>query len=198
MTTAAPEPMFRRTGASDFPMHLKMLVSGPPKSGKTTLLGSIPNIIVADTEPHANNLQSIAHLDVPYKTIRSTTDLAQLHMVLRDDSLRAQAAQALGLPKIEAVAIDTLDTLQGLMKKERMVETRGQFLRDDWSWLKEEMTKLIEAYTALPMHVIFTVHLKTKELGKGDNAYTVIMPGLEGSISDAIAGMVGYSLLSFR
>lgn len=164
----------------------------------TTLLGTVPNIVVADTEPHANNLQSIAHKNVPYVTIQGSDDLQRLLFVLRDGSFREKAAAQLGMPKIEAVAVDTLDTLQMVMKKERMRATGKDFLRDDWGWIKEEMTSILQAFTALPMHVFFTVHTKTKEIGKGDDVRTIILPGLEGSIAESIAGMVGYSVLSFR
>ena len=188
-----------RTGSGDFPLHLKALISGPPKSGKTTLLGTVPNIVIADTEPHANNLMSLAHLNVPYKTINSTTDLKDLHMILANESLRKQAAEALGIPDIEAVAIDTLDTLQGLMKRERLAENRAtQFLRDDWGWLKTEMENILQSFLALPMHVFLVVHTKTKDVGTEKNPRSVILPGLEGAISESVAGMVGYSLLSFR
>ena len=71
--------------------------------GYTTLLGTVPNIVIADTEPHANNLQSLAHLDIPFKAVHGTDDLRQLALVLGKDSLRAQAAQGLGLPEIGAV-----------------------------------------------------------------------------------------------
>lgn len=189
----------KRTGGVDFPDKLKALVAGPPKSGKTTLLGTVPGIIIADTEPKANNLASLAHLDVPYVTIESTADLHELHMVLNNDSLRQQAAASVGIPSINAVAIDTMDTLQKIMKRERMESERtSKFVRDDWAWLKEEMTKIIEAFTALPLHVIFTVHLKTQDIGTEDHPQTKILPGLEGAIATDIAGMVGYSLRSFR
>jgi len=190
--------LFKRTGSDDFPSYLKMMISGPPKSGKTSLLGTVPGIVIADTEPHANNLQSIAHKNVPYVTVQSSDDLQRLLFVLRDESFREKAAGQLGMPKIEAVAVDTLDTLQAIMKKERMRSTGKDFLRDDWGWIKEEMTSVLQAFTALPMHVFFTVHTKTKEIGKGDDVRTIILPGLEGSIAESIAGMVGYSVLSFR
>lgn len=191
--------MIKRTGSADFPDKLKALVSGPPKSGKTSLIGTIPNIIVADTEPHANNLASLAHLDVPYVTINKLADLRELQMVLASDGLRQEAAKAAGMDRIDAVAIDTLDTLQKIMKRERLAEQRQtKFLRDDWGWLKEEMTKIIEGFTALPLHVVFTVHLKTKEIGTEDAPQTKVLPGLEGAIADEVAGMVGYSFLSFR
>lgn len=191
--------MIKRTGGADFPDKLKALVSGPPKSGKTTLLGTVPNIIVADTEPQANNLASLAHLDIPYVTVFGTADLRELAMVLGNDSLRAQAAADAGMPSIDAVAIDTLDSLQKIMKRERMEEQRTtKFLRDDWSWLKDEMIKIIEAFTSLPLHVIFCVHLKTQDVGTENNPQSKILPGLEGSVASEIAGMVGYSLRSFR
>lgn len=197
--TAAPPAMFSKTGAADFPNHLKCMISGPPKSGKTRFLGTVPNLLVLDTEPHANNLQSLAGLDVPYKTITSTNDLRQAQFILSQDQFRQQAAQGLGIPDIEAVAIDTLDTLQGIMKRERMAaEKSKKFLRDDWSWLKEELTSIIEAFTSLPLHVFFIVHTKTKEVGTEANPKTIYLPGLEGSVAEAIAGMVGYSFLSFR
>lgn len=190
---------FKRTGSADFPDHLKVMISGPPKSGKTSLLGTVPNIVIADTEPFANNLQSIAHKNIPYITVTGLNDLKDLLIVLRDPTLRAKAAESLGMPKIEAVGIDTLDTLQQIMKAERLKETRQtQFLRDDWGWLKEEMTAVLRAFTALPLHVFFTVHIKTSEVGRGDDARMQVLPGLQGAIAEDIAGMVGYSLLAFR
>jgi hypothetical protein len=160
----------------------------------------VPGIVIADTEPFANNLQSIAHKNLPYTTINSSEDLQRLLFVLRDDTLRANAAEQLGIEKIEAVAIDTVDTLQQILKTERLKETRQtQFLRDDWAWLKDQMENIIRAFTALPLHVFFIVHTKTQEVGKGgDDSRTVVLPSLQGSIAESIAGMVGYSLLSFR
>lgn len=191
--------MFSRTGSADFPSFLKCMITGPPKSGKTTLLGTVPNILILDTEPHANNLQSVAHLDIPFKAITATDDLRQAQFVLSQEAYRKQAAQQLGLPDIEAVGIDTLDTLQAIMKKERMRDQRSsQFLRDDWGWLKEEMTSVLSSFLALPMHVFFIVHTKTKDIGSEANPQTIVLPGLEGAIAEQIAGMVGYSLLSFR
>src|SRR4051812_8207226 len=128
------QELFKRTGEDTFNKWLKVLVTGPPKSGKTSLLGTVPNILILDTEPHANNLESVRELNLPYATITSTDDLRMAASILASDTLRKQLAQTrYNLPDIEAVGIDTLDTLQKIMKAERMREQRkSSFERDDW------------------------------------------------------------------
>lgn len=191
--------LFQRTGAADFPLWLNCLVSGPPKSGKTTLLSTVPNLIILDTEPEANNMESVAHLNQPFVTITNTDDLRRVLTMLGDPALRKQVAAGYGWDEVGGVAIDTLDTLQKILKAERIRDMhRREFQRDDWGWLKTEMEQIVQAFNKLPMHTFFTVHLKSKEIGKGENAYQQVAVGLEGAISESIAGMVGYSMLSFR
>jgi hypothetical protein len=184
---------FKRTGDADYPRHLKVLLQGPPKSGKTTFLTTAPNVVVAAVEA---GLMSIAHLDVPYVDVDRTDKLQSLQLVLGDDALRAQAAQHLGLPDIETVAIDTLDAWQEVLKKEILKENkRTAFQRDDWGTLKERMAVVLKAFVALPVNVIFTVHTTTTQ---DEESKMIYAPGLQGSIKDEIAGYVDFSLLSFR
>lgn len=199
MTVMNPD-LFERTGDADFSPYIKALIAGDPKSGKTNLLGTVPGIFICDTEPDANNMETVRHLDLPVATIRKTQDLKDVAITLGNDTLRKQLAQQrYGMDDITAVGIDTMDTLQKIMKRERMVSERSRtFERDDWGWLKTEMEQVIQTFTALPMHVFFTVHLKTSELGSGQDRWSKVEPGLEGAIAATIAGMVGYSLLTFR
>jgi hypothetical protein len=184
---------FKRTGDADYPRHLKVLLQGPPKSGKTTFISTAPNVVVAAAEA---GLMSIAHLNVPYIEVDGTDKLQTLHLILSDDSLRVAQAQKLGLPDIETVAIDTLDAWQELLKKEILKENRRtSFQRDDWGTLKERMTTILKAFVALPVNVIFTVHTTTTQ---DDEQKLVYAPHLQGSIKDDIAGLVDFSLLSFR
>lgn len=186
------------TGSADLPRHLKILLTGSPKSGKTSFIGTIPNILVADTEQHANNLQSIAHKNVPFVAVNSSDDLRDLLMTLRDPIQRQKAEEELGRP-IEAVAIDTLDSFQEILKRERLKETRQtSFKRDDWSWLLETMTTIVQSFCSLPMHVVFAVHSKIQSLGSDDDPRSIVLPALNGQMSERIAGMVGYSLGTFR
>lgn len=183
---------FKRTGDSDYPQWLKIVVQGAPKSGKTTFLSTFPNVLIADLEHAQGGLMSIAHKNVPYVEIDSSERLRTLRMILSDDTMRAKAAAQMGMEKIETVAIDTTDELQRLLKKERMEKTRSSdFKRDDWGWLLEEMRGVINAFVALPLHVVFTVHTKIQQV---DEDHSINAPALQGAIADELPGMVAFAL----
>lgn len=186
----------KRTGDEDYPKFIKGLITGQPKSGKTTILSTMPNVIIADVESDQAGLQSIAHLDIPYVKIDGRHKIDTLLTILGDDQLRAKAAKDLGLDKIESVGLDTLDALQDMLKKERLKSERRQTMqRDDWGWLLEEMMEIVRAFVSLPLHVMFTVH--TKQI-QDDEGRVIWVPGLQGAIQDKIAGEVGYSLFTQR
>lgn len=183
----------KRTGDADYPRHLKVLVQGPPKSGKTMFISTAPNVVVAACEA---GLATIAHLDIPYVSVDSTEKLQNLEMILRDDTLRDHAAKQQGMPKIETVAIDTLDAWQEVLKREILAENRRtQMQQADWGTLKERMSTIMKRFVSLPVNVIFTVHTSTTQ---DDEQRLIYAPALQGSIKDEIAGYVDYSLLSFR
>lgn len=185
--------LIQKTGGPNYPKHIKALIMGPPKSGKTSTLSTFPNIVIADVEA---GLMSIAHKNTPYVEVDDSQKLQQLLMILGNDALRKQAAASLDLPDIESVGIDTLDALQELLKKERMrSEKRTTFQRDDWGWLLEQMTEIIRGFINLPLHVAFTVHTTTTF---DDESRMIYAPGLQGAIQDRIAGMVGFSMFSQR
>lgn len=183
----------RRTGDADYPRYLKVLLQGPPKAGKTTFLSTAPNIVIAACEA---GLMSIAHKDVPYVEVDGTDKLQTLQLILSDEDLRATAARNLGLPKIETVAIDTLDAYQEMLKKEILKENRRTSMEQrDWGTLKERMAAILKAFVALPVNVIFTVHTSTTQ---DDESRLIYAPALQGAIKDEIAGYVDFSLLAFR
>lgn len=185
--------MIKRTGDADYPRYLKCLVMGPPKSGKTTFVSTAPNPVVCAAEA---GLMSVAHLNLPYVTVNGTPDLETLLQILKDDTLRARAAQKIGVPKIETVAIDTLDAYQEILKKEILKENRRTEMQQaDWGKLKERMSQILKAYVSLPLNVIFTVHTTVTQ---DEESRQIYAPGLQGSIKDELAGYVDFSLLSFR
>jgi hypothetical protein len=117
-------------------------------------------------------------------------------MVLRDDALRAKAAQKVGLPSIDTIAIDTLDNWQDILKKEILAENRQtQMQQKDWGTLKERMAAILKKFVTLPINVIFTVHTTTTQ---DEESRLIYMPALQGGIKDDVAGYVDYSLLAYR
>jgi len=183
---------FKRTGDADYPRLIKAVVQGAPKSGKTTFLSTFPNIVIADVEHEQGGLMSIAHKNVPYVEIDSSQTLRTLKTILGDDTLRAKAANQLGMDKIESVALDTLDEYQRVLKAERMAKTnQREFKRDDWGWLLEEMRAIINGFVALPLNVVFTVHTKMQVI---DEDTSIMVPALQGAIGDELPGMVGFAL----
>jgi len=193
VTATTPAFEVRRTGAADYPRHIKALLLGAPKSGKTTAAATFPNAIFADCEA---GLMSIAHRDVPYVSVDESSKLDTLLFMLGDDALRASAAERLGMPAVETLVIDTLDAFQELLKRERLAaERRTLFDKQDWGWLKDTLTGYIRRAVALPMHVVLTCHIKTT---KDDTDRIIAQPSLQGGISEEVAGMVGFALLAER
>jgi hypothetical protein len=159
----------------------------------TSFIATAPNVVIAAAEA---GLMSIAHLNIPYVEVNDTEKLSTLRIILADEGMRRKAAKELGLPKIETVAIDTLDAWQEIMKRELLSELKVKELQGmQWSILKERMAAILKAFIALPMNIIFTVHTTTNQDDEGKLIYT---PNLQGAIKESIAGMVDFSLLAFR
>lgn len=185
--------LFKRTGDGNYPRSLKIMVMGPPKSGKTSFIATAPNVVIASCEA---GLMSVAHLNIPYVDIEEASHLETLFLVLKDDALRKKAAEQLGLPDIETVAIDTLDAYQEILKKQILKEARRTEMQQaDWGKLKERMAAILKAFCALPLNVIFTVHT---DVTQDENSKQIYAPLLQGSIKNEVAGYVDFSLMSGR
>lgn len=184
---------FKKTGDADYPRYLKVMVMGPPKSGKTTFVSTAPNVVVAACEA---GLMSIAHKNIGYVDIDEYAKIDTLYTLLKDESLRKKVAAQLGLPQVETVAIDTLDAFQETVKKEILREARRTEMQQaDWGKLKERMASILKAFCTLPMNVIFTVH---SDVTQDEESRQIYAPMLQGSIKNDVAGYVDFSLMSKR
>jgi AAA domain len=188
------EPLtLKRTGAADFPRHIKALVMGPPKTGKTHFAATFPNPLFADIQGDAG-LMTIAHKDLPYVDIESTSALKTLLMVLGDDTMRGMAADKLGVDTIDTLVLDTVDALQEMAKREILASSkRTQMEQKDWGQLLEQLQNILRAAVALDMHVVLTCHTKTTQ---DDEQRIYTAPGLQGAIAEQIAGYVGFSMMT--
>lgn len=185
---------FKKTGDEDYPRFLKILVQGPPKGGKTTFASTAPNPVFL-AMPDAG-LMSIAHKNVAYREIEDVQELHMIHTMLTDPSMRAKLARSQGMPEVETIVIDTLDSLQEMLKKSILKSNRATEMRQaDWGKLKEQLSAIVKMYVALPLNVIFTVHTTTMQ---DDEQRLIQVPALQGAIKDEIAAWVDYSLLAER
>lgn len=178
----------RRTGASDYGKYIKALVFGQPGAGKTLISSTFPNPLYASAE---GGLMSIADRDIPYVDIRSSEDLLAIkNSVDQDPDIRAEI---LGFP-VDTIVIDTIDEIQKILIAERLKATRNSAMQlQDWGWLSEQMRAMVRGFRNVPIHVVFTCHLK--EVTDGESGRVSYKPGLQGGISDDIAGYVDLSLL---
>jgi hypothetical protein len=178
----------RRTGASDYGQFTKVLVAGSPGAGKTLLSSTWPNAFYASAE---GGLMSIADRGIPYTDVRTISDLLMIKTVL--DNKREVVEETLGFP-VDTVVVDTIDEVQRILVRERLEEIGKDTLAfQDWNFIAEQMAAIVRGFRNLPMHVIFTCHLK--EVTDNDTGRTSYKPQIQGSYGDQISANVDLALL---
>ena len=143
---------------------VKVLVYGAAGSGKTTLVQTLPNVIVLSAE---GGLLSIQDADLPYIEIASMDDLREAFDWCRD-SKEAAGFQSVALDSISEVA-------EVVLSHELKMSKDG---RAAYGEMNSTMTELIRAFRDLPgKHVYMSAKLEksTDEMGK--MLYNPGMPG---------------------
>jgi hypothetical protein len=178
----------KRTGASEYGRWIKALIVGEPGAGKTLISSTWPNVLYASAE---GGLMSVADRGLPYQEIDSADSLLSLRMALDNDP--ATRERILGFP-VDTVIIDTIDEVQRILIKEQIAETKKESMQlQDWGKVGEQMQSLIRGFRNLDMHVVFTCHIK--ETSDAESGKLYFKPGMQGAISDQIAGLVDLAVL---
>lgn len=178
----------RHTGASDYGQVTKALIAGNPGAGKTLISSTWPSPIYASAE---GGLMSIASRNIPYTDIHSMSDLLSLKTAL--DQPADRIADLFGFP-IETVVVDTIDEIQRILIRERLEETKRDALAlQDWNFISEQMQAVVRGFRRLPLHVVFTCHLK--EVTDSDTGRVSYKPQIQGGFADQIAANVDFALL---
>lgn len=174
--------------ASEKSRSIKMLVAGPPGSGKTRTASTWPNVLYADAE---GRLLSIRDRDVRKVSITSMGDLEELKAAL--DQRPETRAEILGGP-VDTVVIDTVDEVARIVIKERLRAERHETMQmADWGYLGDTMRNFVRGYRNLAVNVIFNVHLKSStDEGTGRVEYR---PAIQGAMGDQIAEFVDEAFL---
>lgn len=171
------------------PLHIKTLVYGPPRVGKTVFVGSAGNdprtapLLLLDFEGGSSSLQGTT-ADVSILPIRDWQDYNEVYAYLAE-----------GKHEFQSVAIDSVSEthiyslikiveaqVQGSDRRKDDLQTE----QGDYGKSMMQMQKFLRAFRDLPLHVFLTAHTKT-ELEPGEG--WVRKPKLYGQLSDEIVGM---------
>jgi phage nucleotide-binding protein len=143
---------------------VKMLAYGQAGAGKTSLIPTLPNVIILSAE---GGLLSISGSDVPYIEIATMDQLREAYAWLLD-SAEAEQYQSIALDSISEVAEVVLSA-----ELERSKDGRAAY-----GELNRTMAELIRAFRDLPgKHVYMSAKLEKSQDEMGRMLYGPSMPG---------------------
>lgn len=149
--------------------YAKVVLYGPPGSGKTTMGATFPNVLFLSAE---SGLLSVRDKDIDVWTINEWEDLEEVFAYLRK-----------GDHIYKSVVIDSLTEVQKKLA-EHIVKKFPAKRRDyedlmsqsDWGYAIDKLRKMCRAFRDLPMNVVF-IALDQQEQGEAE---TITKPALSG------------------
>jgi phage nucleotide-binding protein len=142
---------------------VKMLVYGQAGAGKTSLIKTLPNVVVLSAE---GGLLSIQDADLPYLEITSMADLMEAYEWV--NSAAAKDFKSVALDSISEIAEVCLNTEKKIAKDPRQA----------YGAMQEQMADVIRAFRDLPgRHVLMTAKLEKATDEMGRILYAPSMPG---------------------
>jgi AAA domain len=186
----------KTTGLSDYldggSGRIKVLMMGPPGSGKTRSASFWPKPLLADCE---DGRMSVADRAIPYAAIKSTADMKALLTLAEEESKRPKDQQ-----RFQTLIIDTLDAYQRIVTQEYLKANKKSQMSgwQDWGYLDAEMVNLVARLSGITMNVVCNLHVKDTKVGgsdDGDGGYLVKSPKLKGDFKDQVAAefdLVGF------
>ena len=143
---------------------VKLLVYGQAGAGKTTLVKTLPNVIVLSAE---GGLLSMQDADLPYIEIASMDDLREAYTWLTE-SAEAAPFQSAALDSISEIAEVCLNAEKKANKDPRAA----------YGAMQEQMADIIRAFRDLPgKHVYMSAKLEKTQDEMGRVLYSPSMPG---------------------
>lgn len=142
----------------------KVLVYGQAGAGKTSLIPTLPNVIVLSAE---GGLLSISDANLPYIDISSMADLQEAYQWLTE-SADAKQFQSVAIDSISEVAEVVLNSEKKIAKDPRQA----------YGAMQEQMADLIRAFRDLPgRNVYMSAKLEKATDEMGRILYAPSMPG---------------------
>jgi DNA polymerase III delta prime subunit len=160
--------------------YAKVVLYGPPGSGKTTMGASFPDVLFLSAE---SGLLSVRDKDIDVWTIEGWKDLEEAYEFLRK-----------GDHAYKSVVIDSLTEAQKKLHEHIIREFPGKrrdygdlMSQSDWGYAIDRMRKMCRAFRDLPMNVVF-IALDQQEQGEDE---VLTKPALSGkTLSAELLGWV--------
>lgn len=154
----------KRTGQS-LANGVKILCYGQSGAGKTSLIKTLPDVVVLSAE---GGLLSIQDADLPYLEITSMDDLHEAYSwVLESDH--------------KSVALDSISEIAEVcLNTEKKAKVNGKLVdpRQAYGSMQEQMADIIRAFRDIPgRHVLMTAKLEKTQDEMGRVLYSPSMPG---------------------
>lgn len=159
--------------------HLKILVVGPPGTGKTCFAIGMPcPILVLDFDNkvssaaawYANDKERLDNVDVRQlnKRLDGTDPIVEMNKIISEELIPQQSS---GVMKYKTLVIDSATTFSAAILS-HIVKTNPGVKRvqshqgvqpgmSDYGILRREFARLIPGLLSLPMNVVMTAHVKT-------------------------------------
>jgi hypothetical protein len=181
-----------------------MIVFGAPKTGKTSICGSLPNSLLIDLEATSQDDEDGGSWHIECVSLKATNlkDLGQIIKAIKDykkengkdpyDIITLDHASKLE-DIAEEYALQLYNaTPQGRSYTGKMSEMGQGF---GYRWIREAYIKILDMFREIAKHIILVGH--TKFIGRPRNgeeiqAATVDLTGRLGEIVTGIADAVGY------
>jgi len=149
-----------RGAASD---GVKVLVYGGAGSGKTTLIGTLPEPIIISAEA---GLLSLADLDIPYIEVTDMASLKEAYSFVTS----AEAAD------FKSVAVDSISEIAEVVLNAEKKATKDP--RQAYGALQEQMTDLVRAFRDISgKNVYMSAKMEKTQDESGRILYGPSMPG---------------------
>lgn len=159
------------------------LIFGPPRQGKTTLLGTLDDdertapALILDFEGGSNSL--VGHT-VDVARIRDWQDFEEAHDVLEDPDTEYRSY---GVDSLSEAQIGGM--LRILDKPGRGRADPDQMAQPDWGLILIQMRRFIRGFVDLPMHGFMTA-LSKEDLDRKEGR--LVVPAFQGAFQHEVAG----------
>jgi len=168
---------------------LKILLWGPPGTGKTHFLGSCPNPFVIASE---DGVLTLHKHDIPYFKLDNSmaiydTSLQIIESAIRREKVEIEDGKFVDFAEIETICLDSAWMLNSRLIREIKDESgKPKFQHDHWGLLLDRMQDIILKLVESDFHVVVTVGEAVKQDDMDEEAKQVTF-NMQGSFRNQIA-----------